>query len=62
VVDGRLITGLMAADRVRVRRATPRFTLVETRNHGYYRTLRDKLQWGGGIHGAGSRAPLGGAS
>jgi NAD+ kinase len=62
VVDGRLITGLMAADRVRVRRATPRFTLVETRTHGYYRTLRDKLQWGGGIHGAGSRAPLGDAS
>ena len=60
VVDGRLITGLMAADRVRVGRATPRFTLVETRTRSYYRTLRDKLQWGGGIHGADSRAPRGG--
>ena len=62
VVDGRLITGLAAADRVLIRRATPRFMLVETRSHGYYRTLRDKLQWGGGIHGAGSRAPGGGGT
>jgi len=57
VVDGRVIASLVAADRVRVSRATPRFTLVETRNHGYYRTLRDKLQWGGGIHGTTARAP-----
>jgi len=33
-----------------VRRAEPRFTLVETRQHGYYRTLRGKLAWGGGLH------------
>jgi NAD+ kinase len=57
VVDGGVVSGLAVADRVRVRRAQPRFTLVETRQHGYYRTLRDKLQWGGGIHGAGGRAP-----
>ena len=50
VVDGRVITGLVAGDRVRVRRAEPRFTLVETRQHGYYRTLRGKLAWGGGLH------------
>ena len=61
VVDGRLITSLMAADRVQIRRAAPRFTLIETRTHSYYRTLREKLQWGGGIHGAGSRAPSGGS-
>jgi NAD+ kinase len=60
VVDGRLITDVVAADRVLIRRATPRFTLVETRTHGYYRTLRDKLHWGGGIHGAGQRAPRAG--
>jgi len=60
VVDGRLITSLVAGDRVQIRRAVPRFTLIETRPHSYYRTLRDKLQWGGGIHGAGSRAPSGG--
>jgi len=51
VVDGRVITGLVPGDRVRVRRAEPRFTLVETRHHGYYRTLREKLEWGGGLRG-----------
>jgi hypothetical protein len=55
-----MITSLAAADRVLIRRATPRFTLVETRTHGYYRTLRDKLHWGGGIHGTGLRAPRAG--
>ena len=62
VVDGRVVAPLLPADRVRVRRASPRFTLVETRHHGYYRTLRDKLQWGGGIHGSGPRAPRGAGS
>ena len=60
VVDGRLIASVAAADRVRIRRATPRFMLIETRTHGYYRTLRDKLHWGGGIHGTGLRAPRAG--
>jgi NAD+ kinase len=62
VVDGRLLTSVVAADRVRIRRATPRFTLVETRAHGYYRTLRDKLQWGGGLHGTGPSAPRAGVA
>ena len=56
VVDGRVLTPLLPGDRVRVRRAAPRFTLVETRNHGYYRTLHEKLHWGGGMRGAGPRA------
>ncbi len=56
VVDGRVLSPLVPGDRVRVRRAVPRFTLVETRNHGYYRTLREKLHWGGGLRGAGQRA------
>ena len=55
VVDGRVVTGLMAGDRVSIRRARPRFTLVETEHHGYYRTLREKLEWGGGLRGAGGR-------
>ena len=55
VVDGRVVTGLVAGDRVRVRRAAPRFTLVETRQHGYYKTLREKLAWGGGLHQVGDR-------
>ena len=53
VVDGRVIAGLAAGDRIRVRRASPRFALLETREHGYYRTLREKLSWGGGARGAG---------
>lgn len=56
VVDGRVFAPLLPGDRLRVRRAEPRFTLVETRNHGYYRTLREKLHWGGGLRGAGTPA------
>jgi len=59
VVDGRVITGLQPGDRVRVRRAVPRFTLIETLDHGYYRTLREKLEWGGGLRGAGGRSSAG---
>lgn len=54
VVDGRVFAPLLPGDRLRIRRAEPRFTLVETRNHGYYRTLREKLHWGGGMRGAGT--------
>jgi NAD+ kinase len=49
VVDGRVVAALEPGDRVRVGRAAPRFTLVETGHHGYYRTLREKLGWGGGL-------------
>jgi len=49
VVDGRVVAALRPGDRIRVRRAAPRFTLVETGRHGYYRTLREKLGWGGGL-------------
>ena len=52
VVDGRLVAALEPGDVIRVRRAEPRFTLVETSRHGYYRTLRDKLGWGGGLRAA----------
>jgi len=51
VVDGRVVADLRPDDRVRIRRAAPRFTLVETSHHGYYRTLREKLGWGGGLRG-----------
>ena len=52
VVDGRLVSPLEPGDVIRVRRAAPRFTLVETARHGYYRTLREKLGWGGGLRAA----------
>jgi NAD+ kinase len=52
VVDGQVVAALEAGDGVRVRRAAPRFILVETSHHGYYRTLREKLGWGGGLRAA----------
>lgn len=52
VIDGRVVAQLAAGDRVRIRRASPRFMLVETGGHGYYRTLREKLHWGGGFRAA----------
>lgn len=62
VVDGRMVAELAPGDRIRVRRAAPRFTLIEPRHHGYYRTLREKLSWGGGVRGAGPAAMPGSAS
>ncbi len=59
VVDGQPVSPLEAGDVVRVRRAEPRFTLVETARHGYYRTLRDKLGWGGGLRAAEPAPPRG---
>ncbi|MFM8735121.1 MAG: NAD(+)/NADH kinase [Pirellulales bacterium] len=61
VVDGRVVAPLSAGDRIRVRGAAPRFTLVETGRHGYYHTLREKLAWGGGLRAAEPPASRGGA-
>jgi NAD+ kinase len=61
VVDGRVVASLTPGDRIRVRRAAPRFALVETGRHRYYRTLREKLAWGGGLRGAEPRVSRGGA-
>jgi NAD+ kinase len=47
VVDGVELSGLAENDRVRVERATPKFKLVEVPGRSYYRTLREKLGWGG---------------
>ena len=47
VVDGRVLCQLEPGDRVRVERATPQFKLVTDPSHTYYRTLREKLGWGG---------------
>ena len=52
VVDGRVVAALEPGDVIRIARAEPRFELVETSQHGYYRTLRDKLAWGGGLRAA----------
>jgi NAD+ kinase len=47
VVDGRLLCQLVPGDRIRVTRAPARFKLVAPAGHSYYRTLREKLNWGG---------------
>jgi len=52
LVDGRVAAAVAPGDAIRIRRAQPRFTLVEIGGHGYYRTLREKLAWGGGLRAA----------
>jgi NAD+ kinase len=47
VVDGRVLSALEPGDRVRVERARAQFKLVHNPRHTYYRTLREKLGWGG---------------
>ena len=47
VVDGRVLGAVQPGDRVRVERAKPQFKLVLNPGHTYYRTLREKLGWGG---------------
>jgi NAD+ kinase len=47
VVDGQVLCNLAAGDRVCVEQAQPTFKMVEVVGHDYYRTLRDKLGWGG---------------
>ena len=49
VVDGEMLHVLERTDRVVVRRAIPQFKLIEVSGHSYYRTLRNKLGWGGRI-------------
>jgi NAD+ kinase len=50
VLDGRVLCTLEPGDRVRVQRAAVRFQLVTAPGHSYYRTLREKLGWGGRLH------------
>ena len=49
VVDGRVVAALERSDRVRVRKADVRFKMVGVPGHSYYRTLREKLGWGGSL-------------
>lgn len=49
VLDGQVLTRLTSTDRVRVLRAESVFQLIEIKGQTYYRTLREKLGWGGSI-------------
>lgn len=47
VVDGRVMSTLAPGDRIRIERAEQQFLLAKAPGHSYYRTLREKLGWGG---------------
>jgi NAD+ kinase len=49
VVDGELVAQLGLHDRVQVSRAVETFKMLDAPGHGYYRTLREKLGWGGDL-------------
>jgi NAD+ kinase len=52
VVDGRTVRRLTGQERVRIERSPWQFKLVQVRGHSYYRTLREKLGWSGGLRDA----------
>lgn len=47
VLDGRVMATLCSNDRVRIQRSNATFKLLDIPEQGYYRTLREKLGWGG---------------
>ncbi|MGE0605767.1 MAG: NAD(+)/NADH kinase [Pirellulales bacterium] len=47
VVDGQLVCELAVGDRICLQRSAARCQLIEVPGHSYYRTLRNKLGWGG---------------
>ena len=49
VVDGRILSRLLAGDRVRIERAQQTFQMLAVSGHDDYRALRDKLGWGGSV-------------
>jgi NAD+ kinase len=49
VVDGRVMCTIEPGDRLHVSKAAPRFKMVEAPGRSYYRTLREKLGWGGSL-------------
>jgi len=55
VLDGVPLCRLTALDRVRVERAEPTFKMVEIPERNYYRTLREKLGWGGDVRSHSSK-------
>jgi NAD+ kinase len=47
VVDGKVLRHPAPTDRIRIARSQAKFQLIEVAGYGYYRTLREKLGWGG---------------
>ncbi|MEL6898318.1 MAG: NAD(+)/NADH kinase [Planctomycetota bacterium] len=49
VVDGRVLSTLEVGDRVHIRRSTNAFKMLAVAGQNDYRTLREKLGWGGSL-------------
>ena len=49
VVDGRIMSSILPGDRIAVRRARQSFEMLSVPGQNDYRTLRDKLGWGGSV-------------
>ena len=49
VVDGRIMSPLKEGDRVRIERANQTFKMLTVPGQNDYRTLREKLGWGGSV-------------
>ena len=49
VVDGRIMSPILPGDRIRVQRAPQIFKMLSVEGQNDYRTLRDKLGWGGSV-------------
>ncbi|TWU08523.1 NAD(+)/NADH kinase [Stieleria varia] len=49
VVDGRILSQLLPGDRIRVGRAEQSFRMLSVPGQNDFRTLRDKLGWGGSV-------------
>ncbi len=47
VIDGRVMGKVLPGDRIRIRRSSEAFKMVAVPGQNDYRTLRDKLNWGG---------------
>ena len=52
VLDGQTLSHLGTSHRVCIQRADPVFQLIEVPGKNYYRTLREKLGWGGQFSGS----------
>ena len=49
VVDGRIMIGIQAGDRIVVERADLSFQMLSVKGEDDYRALREKLGWGGSV-------------
>ena len=49
VIDGRIMSVILPGDRIRVGRADRSFEMLSVPGQNDYRTLRDKLGWGGSV-------------